>query len=123
MAKKTLVPASLTKSASSKKMTAPARRGTTEQRENIRFQPDPDTIAHIDCIHLTKTSPFQPTMQALVTEESHRGCGLVLKMTKDLQVGAVCRVKVGHSSALRAEVRWRVELDSQVFRIGVMFLE
>jgi hypothetical protein len=123
MAKKKSVLAPAHKAVNTKKKTAPARRGTIEQRESIRFQPDPNTIAQIDCIHLTKESPFAPLMLALVTEESHRGCGLVLKMTKDLQVGAICRVKVGHNPALRAEVRWRVELDSQIIRIGVMLLE
>lgn len=96
---------------------------STDKRQNIRFEPDPGTIAWIDVSGGGKRRAFQPCHAAIVTEESHRGCGLVLKMTKDLPVGSLCRVKVGHAEPLVGEVRWRVELDAQTIRIGVMYLE
>lgn len=96
---------------------------SAEKRQAIRFPPDPGTIAWIDASGSGKKRSFEPTYTALITEESHRGCGLVLKMSTDLQVGTLCRVKVGHGPALSAEVRWRIELDSQIIRIGLMFLE
>lgn len=98
---------------------------SSDKRNGIRFEPDAGTIAWIDFKNTSKlkASAFQPTMVALVTEESHRGCGLALRMSKELEVGAPCRVKVGNNPALLGEVRWRVELDSQIMRIGIMFLE
>lgn len=96
---------------------------SSDQRQNIRFEPDPGTIAWVDVSGGGKKKTFEPSVTALVTEESHRGCGLVTKMTKDLQVGSLCRVKVGHAAPLVGEIRWRVELDSQTIRIGVMYLE
>lgn len=95
---------------------------SSDKRQSIRFEPDPGTIAWIDFESKSK-EPFSPSIPALVSEESHRGCGLVALMTPKLKVGSICKVKVGHSGALKAEVRWRVELDSQTVRLGVMYLE
>lgn len=94
-----------------------------DKRDHIRFEPDPGTLALIDTIDEGKKRAFQPQHAALVTEESHRGCGLVLKMCKELQVGSLCRVKVGHAAPAIGQIRWRVELDAQVIRIGVMYLD
>jgi len=94
-----------------------------DKRDNIRFQPDPGTLAMIDTIEDGKKRSFQPKHAALVTEESHRGCGLVLQMCKELQIGSLCRVQVGHAAPMIGQVKWRVELDSQVIRIGIMYLD
>ena len=96
---------------------------SSDKRQSIRFPPDPGAIAWIDTTGGGKKRDFNASYTTLITEESHRGCGLVMKMTSELQVGAMCRVKVGNNPALSAEVRWRVELDSQIIRIGLMFLE
>jgi hypothetical protein len=96
---------------------------SSDKRDSIRFEPDPGTLALIDPIDEGKKRSFQPKHAALVTEESHRGCGLVLRMCKELQIGSLCRVKVGHASPLIGQIRWRVELDSQVIRIGIMYLD
>lgn len=96
---------------------------SSDKRQSIRFEPDPGTIALIDVSGAAKKRPFEPTHTTLITEESHRGCGIVMKMTQELQVGAHCRVKVGPGEPLTAEVRWRIELDSQIVRIGLMYLE
>lgn len=93
------------------------------KRSSIRFTPDPGTIAWVDS-HATGTNrSFKEQLPALVTEESYRGCGLVLTMTKKLQVGDKVRVKIGKGAPLKGEVRWRTDLDAQVMRIGVMYLE
>lgn len=96
---------------------------SSDQRQNIRFEPDPSTIAWVDVGGGGKKKSFEPSVPALVSEESHRGCGLVTKMTKYLQVGSLCRVKLGPAAPLVGEVRWRVELDSQTIRVGIMYLE
>ena len=51
------------------------------------------------------------------------GCSLAVLGTDRLQVGDVCVVQVGKLAPLRAEVRWRNELDDKVLRVGFMFLE
>jgi hypothetical protein len=104
------------------KSTASPKTGTP-RRAGIRFQPDPNTTAAIDFASTDKKAPFQPTLTALVTEESFRGCGIVAPMTKALQVGDHMRIKVGKGPVLIAEVRWRTDLDAQVIRLGVMFLD
>lgn len=93
------------------------------QRQSIRFPPDAGAIALVDVSSKSNNRSFNPTITTLITEESHKGCGLVMKMTDDLPVGSICRVKVGNNPVLLAEVRWRIELDSQVIRVGIMFLE
>jgi hypothetical protein len=93
------------------------------KRSGIRFNADPNTIATIDFASSDMASSFQPTVTALVTEESYRGCGIVVPMTKGLQVGDHIRIKVGNGPILKAEIRWRTELDAQVLRLGVMYLD
>lgn len=94
-----------------------------DKRENIRFEPDPGTIAWIDVRDDGSKRAFQAHYLALVNEESHTGCGLIMKQTKDLQTGSLCRIKVGHQKPLLGQVRWRVDLDSQAMRIGIMYLD
>jgi hypothetical protein len=113
--------AKTTKSSDAK--TSSSKNGRPAKRAGIRFQPDPNTTAAIDFGSVNKGASFQPTMAALVTEESYRGCGIVVPTTKALQVGDHLRIKVGDGPVLAAEVRWRTELDAQVMRLGVMFLD
>jgi hypothetical protein len=90
------------------------------KRKHTRFKPDPDTFAFID----VKTGrEFKPQLSALVTEESFKGCSMVLLATESLQVESRCRVQVGKLGPMWAEVRWRQELDPQVIKIGLMYLE
>jgi hypothetical protein len=100
---------------------------SSDKRNSIRFEPDVGTLALLDFRDAStariKKTVFAPSVTALVTEESHRGCGLVLKTTRELEVGSICRVKVGHGPVLLGEVRWRVDLDSQIIRVGLMFLD
>ena len=93
------------------------------KRRSIRFQPDPNTMAHVELGTFSTSKVFRPSLTALVTEESYRGCGLALMMSKDLQVGSKMRIQVGKGAPLIGEVRWRTELDSQIMRVGIMYLE
>lgn len=92
------------------------------KRRRIRFRADPLEIAQVDFGPLD--GPFTPSMSALIVEESPMaGCGLVLLQTPDCYIGAICRVKVGRLSPLRAEVRWQQLLGEDAMRVGFMFLE
>lgn len=90
------------------------------KRKSIRFKPDPLDHALID---LNLTGRFAPEYIALIAEEAPKGCGLVLLGETKLEVGDVCRVKVGRLAAMKAEVRWRTDLDPTVYKVGLMYLE
>lgn len=64
-----------------------------------------------------------PTLGALVVDESHTGCGLIVrKCDCEPKVGDVIVVRLGKLGPLRAEVAWLVELDAEVLRVGVNFV-
>ena len=60
---------------------------------------------------------------ALVIDEALDGCGLVVVNNKILAEGDICLVKVGMLDPLIGEVRWLRELDEEVHKIGIMYLE
>ncbi len=103
--------------------TVKKKKSAREKRTSVRFKPDEQTIASLDLENLAKSQPFRPTIAGLVTQESYRGCALVVVMSRDMQIGDRLRVRIGPGPVLAAEVRWRTELDPQVMRIGVMYLE
>lgn len=91
------------------------------KRNSVRFDPDEGTYALIDAD--PKERSFDPTIPALVFSEAHKGCGLVILATSKLQVGDVFKVQVGDLPVLSAEIRWREQVDQQVIKLGVMYLE
>ncbi len=84
-----------------------------------------EVVAHID-INVVDEN-FEPEFIAMVVEQSHQGCGLVLvrynqdyeKIVKDMEVV----VRVGRLHPMKARVRWRKNLDEDLFKIGLEFLE
>ena len=93
------------------------------KRRSIRFAPDVGTFARIDLESSRPDGSFQPSVVALVPEESAKGVGVVVLTTPDLQIGSFCRIQVGKLPVLRAEVRWRQEVDPGIIRLGLLFLE
>ncbi len=92
-------------------------------RKSIRFEPDEGTIAQIDPTAHDDKSKFQPKILALVIDEALDGCGIVLVNNKTLFEGDICLIKVGQLDPLIGEVRWLKELDEEVHKIGIMYLE
>mgnify|MGYP000904760218 FL=1 len=92
-------------------------------RRAIRFKPDPGDYALVDMLNIENASDFRPTLLGLILEESAKGCGIVVLSNMVLKVGTFCRVKVGRGPALKAEVRWRKDLDEEVMRLGLLYLE
>jgi hypothetical protein len=94
-------------------------------RKHIRFAPDQGTVAQIDLD--ATNAEFNPVHTALIAEESFGGVGLVLmntpKLANKLQIGDRIKVQVGKLDPMQAEIRWRVDLDSRVIRLGIMYLE
>jgi hypothetical protein len=90
-------------------------------RKHTRFLPEPGTYALID----TRENPesFEPKITALVYNESYSGCAVVVHSTKKLQMGEICWVQISTLKALKAEVRWRKELDNGIARVGLRYIE
>lgn len=92
-------------------------------RKSIRFEPDEGTLAYIDTTPREHKSEFDPKIMALVIDEALDGCGLAVVNNKTLFEGDICLVKVGLLDPLIGEVRWVRELDEEVHKIGIMYLE
>ena len=93
-------------------------------RKTLRFSPEEGMIAMIDPAASTDKSHFQAVLPALIVDEALEGCGLVvLKRQHSMNEGDQCLVKVAELDPLLAEVRWIRELDEDVEKIGLMYLE
>lgn len=92
-------------------------------RRTLRFPPDEGTLAWIDPVLREDKLDFRPTIPALVIDEALDGCGLVVLYHDRLAENARCMVRVGNLDPLPAQVRWIKDLDEEVLKIGVMFLE
>ena len=89
------------------------------QRRFIRFPADALSVAHLDWI---ESGSFRPTEMALVFSESQGGCGLVL-LHQDVNLRQKIRVKVGDLQEILGEVVWKHQLDNDVLKIGVRYLD
>ncbi len=90
-------------------------------RRHIRFKPGLACYASIDPVPDRKA--FSPSIVALVLDEAYSGCGLVALSSAPLKAGDVCRVQVGTLAPIRAEVRWRRQLDPDVMRFSLRYLD
>lgn len=93
----------------------------SKQRRNIRYQPDPLTVAWID--PLSSGGTFKPKLKALVFSESYSGCGLVGLTADFFNIDSSFRIKVGDVLPLRAEIAWVRELDQDVCKLGIRYLD
>jgi hypothetical protein len=59
----------------------------------------------------------------IIDEAALAGTQLVLKNTDACKKGDVVRVKLGHMDPLLGEIVWRKDIDGDLFRIGINFLE
>ena len=96
---------------------------STGVRRSLRFPPDEGAVAWLDpSVHEDKRN-FKPMIAALVTDEALKGCGLVTLVHDWLREGVECMVQVGELAPLRAQIRWVKDLNDNVLKIGVVFLE
>ena len=92
------------------------------RRRYLRFPPEPAEYAQIDKRVDAETFEFQYV--ALIVEESPLGgCGLAMLDWVGLEVGDMCRVRLGNLEPLIAEIIWRKPLEGAIIRYGVKFLE
>lgn len=91
------------------------------KRRKVRFASDPSQHAEIE-LHPTP-GDFTPDLAAVICNESYRGCCIVAVKNKQLQEGARIRIKVGRLAPLLGEVKWVTDLDVEVAKFGIEFLE
>lgn len=107
-----------------------------ERRRHIRFKPGAVNLEDLEArtreaiafIALdAESETFTPEVNGFIIEQSHSGCSLVLVRAKEvydeLSSGKKCIIKAGPLSPMRAEVRWRKDLDESVFKVGFQYLD
>jgi|GEM_PF-1232985 len=96
---------------------------THDRRQNVRFSPEPLATAMI--ASGSDIQNFKVQAHALIVDESFGGAGLVMLLQESLilQTGDLIVVKVGALHPMRAEVRWVLAIDTQVIKLGVMYLD
>ena len=94
----------------------------TEKR-NIRFAPDPESIAQLDFDKSHNVEQFKAQANALIIDESFKGCGLVAVKREDQSytAGNTFLATVGHLGPMVCEVKWVKELDDKLVRIGLEY--
>lgn len=92
------------------------------KRKHVRFQPDPMDFAQI-AIH-SLGEPFTPELVALILDEAPLGgCALAILDNPMLTLGSQCLVKVGRMDPVRGEIVWKKEIEHNLMRLGIKYLE
>ena len=99
----------------------PTNTDAAKKRRQIRFTPENNITATIDLNANTKI--HAPSLLALVFSESFGGCGVLMLLSRHLQIADTCKVQIGELAPARAEVVWRVQLDDQSMKIGFRLME
>lgn len=85
--------------------------GEHQKRKSIRFLPEENTTAWVN------------GAAALVFSEAHRGCGLIMVAAHCPVKGEEVTLVIGPLAPLRGIVRWRKNLDAEVAKIGIEYLD
>jgi hypothetical protein len=95
---------------------------TTSPRRKLRYAPDKLDQA---LIMFNGSSPvWAPDDSALIIDESAMsGAQLVVRFNDKCKPGSKIRVKLGNMEPLLSEVVWRREIDADLIRLGIQFLE
>ena len=92
------------------------------KRRHVRFAPERSADAAID-LDPTREE-FKSDVAALIVDEAPMGgvCLLVLR-APEMKEGKKLRVRVGDLAPLNGIVVWRTELDTEIAKVGIRFLE
>lgn len=92
------------------------------KRKKIRYKPDRLEFALI--MFDGDNTDWQPDEAGLIIDESAlAGAQLVLKSTDACKKGDRVMVKLGQMDPILGEVVWHKDIDKDLIRIGVNFLE
>ena len=104
----------------------------SERRRHLRYDPGGgtltqkciETVAHIDP---EPEGTFDPVLIGFIMQQSHSGICLVVKrheqVTDKFERDYRCLIKAGPLHPLLAVIRWRRDLDDELFKAGFQFLE
>ncbi len=90
------------------------------KRAPIRFKPDPLTVAYIDN---GNSRSFTPQHVALAINESYSGCAVLIATSHEFKKGDKIKIKVGQLSEMKAKVVWCKNLEENIYKMGIQFLE
>lgn len=87
-------------------------------RSATRFKPDPLTVAYLS---LKATGTGQ--LVGLILNESFTGCAVLINTEERFKLDQKVFVKVGNLHAMAAQIIWSTQLDENIFKIGLRYLE
>ena len=91
------------------------------RRKYIRALPDDNEYVEVD---MAVEGEFTFRFPALIIEVSPMGgCSITCLQRFGLKKGMVCRMKLGQMAPLKSEIVWERDLDEEVSRYGIKFLE
>ena len=94
------------------------------RRRYLRYPPDPTEIVMVQ--FSDGDERFTPEIAALPSEESRGGLRLVLlnrEPVSNVEMDAMCTVKVASLGPQKARIRWIDTDDEEVVRLGVQFVD
>lgn len=86
------------------------------KRKHIRFEADPNTFVAVKI-------GDSPVIGGLAITESHGGCSAVFLANDTFAESTQCFIKVGALESLKAEIRWTMNVDKDLIKVGFKFLE
>lgn len=103
-------------------------------RHRIRFLPETTEIAIISYEkadlenYKSKDHHISSNHICLIENESHTGCSLVvLKREADtgnfFEPDSVCVAVIGKLAPMQAQVKWRTQVDDNIYKIGIELLD
>lgn len=90
-------------------------------RHRIRYEPGSLDYALVE--FEPQDGNFHPGTVALIVNESYSGVSLVLKTQLVIQVGLKLRVKIGDLEPMDALVMWVRELEENIYRFGIQYVD
>ena len=99
------------------KVPAPVEKNTKIPRAT-RFKPDPLAVAYMSL----KNTSLNPVV-GLILNESFTGCAILVSTEDRFNLNQKVFVKVGNLHAMAAEIMWSTQLDENIFKLGLKYLE
>lgn len=86
------------------------------KRKHIRFNAEANTFV---AVKIGENNP----KGGLAITESHGGCSAVFLADEIFKESGICYIKVGDMDPLKAEIRWIMNVDKDLVKIGFQYLE
>lgn len=84
-------------------------------RRHIRFEPDINTL-------VVALDDQGSRLSGVCLDESLSGCAAVFKKHANFVEKKILDIKVGQLKAIKAEIRWVKEIDTDVLKVGFEYL-